>query len=106
MPPKTVIELQVAQNTKDIDNIGVTMEKMLEAIQGLRDDMSERSEKMIKMLADQNSTLIKNGTDHEIMDIKRFSDINTRIAYYVGGGAAIYAIIALTVGGLDLYIRH
>lgn len=104
----TALEATVDQHTKDIDSIQVTMQEMVKQITGLRADMSERGTQMITTLNTQNTLLVKNQTDHEANDIKRFGDLNTRLAYYVGGGMMLSAIISIcvAVGGAYWGAKH
>ena len=110
--PKTALEVIVSQNTKDISDMQLAMKDfshdMVDAINGLRKDMSDRGEKMIQMLNDQNLMLVKSQsaqqtaivkelTDHKSEDATMFASINTKLAYWVGGGTAIMGLISIGI---------
>lgn len=103
----TLIELRLNQHDKQFDSINDTMEKMLISMNGLRSDMAERGAQMIGMLNTQNTMLIKGQTDHEAKDIERFSDIKTKMAYYIGYAACAAFVISSGVAFATAYIgRH
>jgi hypothetical protein len=117
---KTALEVVVSQNTKDIadmqDGLKEFSKSMISSIEGLRKDMSDRGEKMIQMLNDQNLMLIKSQTsqqsaiikelsDHKADDAKMFSDIKSRMGYYLGCGVGAGAIISTFIVGIDMWLR-
>jgi hypothetical protein len=108
MAKQTALEAAVQRHEKEIDEIKTSMsdgmKEMVESMQGLRSDMAERGEKMIGILNDQNTTIVKSQTDHEASDILRFAQIHTKIAYWVGGGMAASAMLSAGVALAALYI--
>lgn len=86
---KTALEVIVERNTKDLNDITSNMQRMVEGIEGLRDDMAERSERYIKLQ-----------TDHALEDSNRFGRLETKLALYVGMGMVFAAFAKDIITGI------
>lgn len=92
---KTALEVIVDQHTKDIDRIGDGMEQMIAGINGLREDMSERSERYIKIQ-----------TDHALEDSQRFGKLEAKMALYIGVGMCFATFAKDIITGIATTVGH
>lgn len=93
--PKTALEAIVYQHTKDLDKIGSSMDRMVSSMEGLRDDMADRSERYIKLQ-----------TDHALEDSQRFGRLETKLAMYVGIGMCFAAFAKDIIAGIASTVGH
>lgn len=93
--PKTSLETTVEQHTKDIDKIGDGMEKMVEAMEGLREDMADRSADYLKAM-----------NDHALEDSNRFGKLETKMALYIGIGTCFAAFAKDIFTGVSSAMGH
>jgi hypothetical protein len=76
----TALEVRIDGHEKQIDKIGESMDKMVEAMEGLRTDMAERGADYFKAM-----------NDHAIEDSNRFGKLESKVALYVGMGMCFAA---------------
>lgn len=92
---RSALEITSAQHTKDIDKIATSMERMITSIDGLRDDMSQRSERYLQAM-----------NDHQVEDSNRFGKLETKMALYVGMGMCFAAFARDIIIGINSVVSH
>lgn len=92
---KTGMEITVAQHAKDINRIGVGMDKMVNSMDGLRKDLNECGASALKMM-----------NAHAIEDSNRFGRLETKLALYVGAGMCFVAFAKDIVIGVSSSLGH
>lgn len=95
MSKKNATEIRLDQHDAALDKIGESMQAMVIATQGLRQDMTDRAEKYLEAM-----------NTHALEDSTRFGKLETKMALYVGMGMCFAAFAPDIIKGVSAAVGH